>query len=107
MTNGLIFIIRKSLILYIKSFKPINSFNLTLLFIIFIFYILLFISFINKNNLLIKTESINDIISLNVKVNKRVIWFNNLFKDLLYIYSSFNKVFIWLCFNLYKILMIF
>ena len=72
------FIIRKLLILYIKSFKPINSFNLISLFIIFISYILLFISFINKSNFLIKVKFINDIISLNVKVNKRVIWFNNL-----------------------------
>ena len=73
MINGLISTIYKSSVLYIKSFKPINSFNLISLFIIFIFYILLFVSFINKNNLLIKVKSINDIISFNVKLNKKVV----------------------------------
>jgi len=73
MTNKLTFIIRKLLVLYIKFFKPTNSFSLTSLFIIFISYILLFVSFINKSNLLIKTKSINDIISFNVKLNKRVV----------------------------------
>jgi len=77
--------IRKSSILYIKSFKPISSFNLTLFFIIFISYILLSVSFINKNNFLIKVKFINDIISFNIKLNKRVVWFNNLFKDFLYV----------------------
>ena len=85
MTNGLIFTIYKSLDLYNKSFKPISSLNLISLFIISIFYILLFISFINKDNLLIKAESINDIISFNIKLSKRVVWFNNLFKDFLYV----------------------
>ena len=79
------FIIYKSLVLYIKSFKLISSLNLTLLFIIFISYILLSVSLINKSNLLIKTKSISDIISFNVKLNKRVVWFNSLFKDFLYI----------------------
>jgi hypothetical protein len=73
MTNGLIFIIRKSLILYIKSFKPTNSLSPISLFIIFISYILLSVSFINKSNLLIKAESISNIISFNVKLNKRVV----------------------------------
>jgi hypothetical protein len=73
MTNKLTFIIYKLLILYIKPFKPTNSFSLTSLFIIFISYILLFISFINKSNFLIKVKSINNIISFNVKLNKRVI----------------------------------
>ena len=73
MINGLTFIIYKSLILYIKSFKPISSLNLTSLFIIFISYILLFISFINKSNFLIKVEFISDIISFNIKLNKRVV----------------------------------
>jgi len=77
--------IHKSLILCIKSFKPTSSFNLISLFIIFIFYILLSVSFINEDNLLIKAESISDIISFNVKLNKRVVWFNSLFKDFLYI----------------------
>jgi len=54
--------IYKLLNLFNKSFKLINSFSLISLFIIFIFYILL-----------IKAEFINDIISLNIKSNKRVI----------------------------------
>jgi hypothetical protein len=73
MINGLTFIIYKSLILYIKSFKPISSLNLTSLFIIFISYILLSVSFIIESNLLIKAGFISDIISFNVKLNKRVI----------------------------------
>jgi len=85
MTNKLTFIIYKSSILYIRSFKPISSLSLISLFIISISYILLFISFINKSNLLIKARFINDIISFNVKLSKKVIEFNNLFKDLLYV----------------------
>ena len=85
MINGLMFMTYKSSDSYNKSFKPINSFSLTSLFIISIFYILLFVSFINKSNLLIKTEFISDIISLSVKLNKRVVWFNSLFKDSLYV----------------------
>jgi hypothetical protein len=81
MINELIFTIYKSLNSYNKSFKSINSFNLTSLFIISISYILLFISFINKSNLLIKAKFINNIISFNIKLKKRVIWFNSLFKD--------------------------
>jgi hypothetical protein len=73
MTNGLIFTIYKSLDLYNKSFKPINSFSLTSLFIISISYILLSVSLINKSNFLIKAKSISDIISLNIKLKKRVI----------------------------------
>ena len=85
MTNGLTSTIRKSSVPYIKSFKPTSSLSLTSLFIISISYILLFISLINKSNLLIKAESINDIISFNIKLSKRVVWFNNLFKDFLYV----------------------
>ena len=85
MINGLMSMTYKSSDSYNKSFKPINSFSLTSLFIISIFYILLFVSFINKSNLLIKTEFISDIISLSVKLNKRVVWFNSLFKDSLYV----------------------
>ena len=73
MINGLISIIRKSLILYIKSFKPTNSLSPISLFIIFISYILLSVSFINKGNLLIKVKFISDIISFNVKLSKRVV----------------------------------
>jgi len=73
MTNGLISTIRKSSVPYIKSFKPTSSLNLTSLFIIFISYILLSVSLINKDNLLIKVRSISNIISLNVKLNKRVV----------------------------------
>jgi hypothetical protein len=73
MINKLTSIIYKSSILFNKSFNPTNSFNLILLFIIFISYILLFISLINKSNLLIKAEFINNIISFNIKLNKRVI----------------------------------
>jgi hypothetical protein len=73
MTNKLTFIIRKSLIPYIKPFKLISSFNLTSLSVISISYILLSISFINKSNFLIKVEFINNIISFNIKLNKRVV----------------------------------
>ena len=73
MTNGLISTIRKSSVPYIKSFKPTSSLNLTSLFIISISYILLSVSLINKSNLLIKAGFINDIISFNVKLNKRVV----------------------------------
>ena len=73
MTNKLMFIIRKSLVLYIKSFKPISSLNLILFSVISISYILLFISLINESNLLIKAGFISDIISLSVKLSKRVV----------------------------------
>jgi hypothetical protein len=73
MTNRLISMIYKSLILYIKSFKLINSFSLTSLFILYVFYILLFISLINEDNLLIKVKFISDIISFNIKLNKRIV----------------------------------
>jgi hypothetical protein len=73
MTNRLISMIYKSLILYIKSFKLINSFSLTSLFIISVFYILLFISLISEDNLLIKVKFISDIISFNIKLNKRIV----------------------------------
>jgi hypothetical protein len=71
-------IIYKCLILGNKFLKLINSrlissFKLILLFIIFIFYILLSISFINKGNLLINIRSISNIISFNIKLNKRVV----------------------------------
>ena len=85
MTNGLTSTIRKSSVPYIKSFKPISSFSPTLLSIISISYILLFISLINKSNLLIKARSISDIISLNVKLSKRVVWSNSLLKDPSYV----------------------
>jgi len=85
MINGLTSTIYKLLISCIKSFKPISSLSPTLLSVIFISYILLSVSFINKDNLLIKAESINDIISFNIKLSKRVVWFNNLFKDFLYV----------------------
>jgi hypothetical protein len=73
MINKLMFIIYKLLDLYNKSFKPISSFSPISLFIIFISYILLFVSFINKSNFLIKAKFINDIISFNIKLNKRVV----------------------------------
>ena len=73
MTNGLTSTIRKSSVPYIKSFKPISSFSPTLLSIISISYILLFISLINESNLLIKAGFISDIISLSVKLSKRVV----------------------------------
>jgi hypothetical protein len=73
MTNRLIFIIYKSLDLYNRSFKLISSLSLILLFIISISYILLFISFINKGNLLVKAGFISNIISLNIKIEKRVV----------------------------------
>jgi len=73
MINELTSTIRKSSVPYIKSFKPTSSLNLTSLFIISISYILLSVSLINKSNLLIKAGFINDIISFNVKLNKRVV----------------------------------
>jgi len=66
-------IIYKSSVLYIKSFKLISSLNLTLLFIIFISYILLSVSLINKSNLLIKVKSVNNIISFNIKLSKKIV----------------------------------
>ena len=73
MINELTSTIRKSSVPYIKSFKPTSSLNLTSLFIISISYILLSVSLTNKSNFLIKVKSINDIISFNVKLNKRVV----------------------------------
>jgi len=73
MINELTSTIRKSSVPYIKSFKPTSSLNLTSLFIISISYILLSVSLINKSNLLIKAGFINDIISFNVKLNKKVV----------------------------------
>ena len=72
-TNGLTSTIRKSLIPYIKYFKPTSSLSLTSLFIISISYILLSVSLINEDNLLVKAGSISDIISFNVKLSKRVV----------------------------------
>jgi hypothetical protein len=65
--------IYKLLDLYNKSFKPISSSSLILLSIISISYILLFISSINKGNLLIKAGSTSNIISLSVKLRRRVV----------------------------------
>jgi len=73
MINKLMSIIYKSSVLYIKSFKLISSLNLTLLFIIFISYILLSVSLINKSNLLIKVKSVNNIISFNIKLSKKIV----------------------------------
>ena len=73
MINGLTSTIRKSSVLYIKSSRPISSLNPTSLSVIFISYILLSVSPINKGNLLIKAESVSDIISFNVKPSKRVV----------------------------------
>jgi len=107
MTNKLIFIIYKLLDLYNRSFKLISSLSPTLLSVISISYILLFISLTNKGNLLIKAGFVSDIISLSVKLGRRVVWSNSLLKDSLYIYPSFNKVFIRLYLSLYRILVIF
>ena len=85
MTNELTSTIRKSSVPYIKSFKPTSSLNLTSLFIISISYILLSVSLINEGNLLVKAGSVSDIISLSVKLSKRVVWSNNLLKDPSYV----------------------
>ena len=85
MTSGLISTIRKSSVLYIKSFKPTSSLSPTLLFVISISYILLSVSLISEGNLLVKAESISDIISLSVKLSKRVVWSNSLLKDPSYV----------------------
>jgi hypothetical protein len=55
------------------SSKLISSLKPILLFITFISYILLFISLITKGTLLIKAGSISNIISLSVKLSKRVV----------------------------------
>jgi hypothetical protein len=94
MTNGLIFIIYKLLDLYNRSFKPISSPSLTSLSIISISYILLSVSFISKGNLLVKARFVSNIISLSIKLGRRVVWFSSLLKDPLYVYLSFDKVFI-------------
>jgi hypothetical protein len=53
--------------------KLISFLKLILLSIIFISYILLFISLINKSNLLVNIRFINNIISLSIKLNKKVV----------------------------------
>jgi hypothetical protein len=73
MTNGLTSMTYKSSDSYNKSFKPISSLSLTSLSVISISYILLFVSPISEDNLLIKAGSVSDIISLSVKLNKRVV----------------------------------
>ena len=77
--------IRKSSVPYIKSFKPISFLSLTSLSVISISYILLSVSLINEDNLLVKAESVNNIISFNVKLSKRVVWSSSLLKDPLYV----------------------
>jgi hypothetical protein len=73
MTNGLTSTTYKSLDSYNKSFRPISSLSPTSLSIISISYILLSVSLTNKGNLLIKAGSVSDIISLSVKLGKRVV----------------------------------
>ena len=85
MTSGLTSTIRKSSVLYIKSFKPTSSLSLTSLSIISISYILLSVSLISEGNLLIKAGSVSDIISLSVKPGKRVVWSSSLLKDPSYV----------------------
>ena len=85
MTNGLTSTIRKSSDSYDRSSKPISSLSLTSLSIISISYILLSVSPTSEGNLLIKAGSVSDIISFNVKLSKRVVWFNSLLKDPLYV----------------------
>jgi hypothetical protein len=85
MTNGLTSTTYKSSDSYNRSFRPISSFSLTSLFIISISYILLSVSPTSEGNLLVKAGSVSDIISLSVKLSKRVVWFNSLLKNLLYV----------------------
>ena len=73
MTNGLTSMIRKSSDSYNRSSKLTSSPSLTLLSIISISYILLFVSPTNKGNLLIKAGSTSDIISLSIKLGRRVV----------------------------------
>jgi hypothetical protein len=73
MTNGLTSTIRKSSDSYDKSFKPTSSSSLTSLSIISISYILLSVSPISEDNLLVKTGSVSDIISLSIKPGRRVV----------------------------------
>jgi hypothetical protein len=73
MTNGLISMIYKSLDLYNRSSKLTSSPSLTLLSIISISYILLSISPTSKGNLLVKAGSASNIISLSIKLGRRVV----------------------------------
>jgi hypothetical protein len=73
MTNGLTSIIHKSLDLYNRSSKPISSLSPTLLSVISISYILLSVSPTSKGNLLVKAESVSNIISSSVKPGRRVV----------------------------------
>jgi hypothetical protein len=59
--------------LYNRSFKLISSLSLTSLSIISISYILLSISPISESNLLVKVGSMSNIISLSIKLGKRVV----------------------------------
>jgi hypothetical protein len=93
--------------LYNRSSKPISSLSLTSLSIISISCILLSVSPTSEGNLLVKVGSASNIISPSVKPGRRVVWSSSLLKDSLYIYPSFNKVFIRLCLGLRRILVIF
>jgi hypothetical protein len=73
MTNGLISIIYKSSDSYNRSSKPTSSLSPTSLFVISISCILLSVSPISKGNLLVKAGSASDIISLSVKLGRRVV----------------------------------
>jgi hypothetical protein len=63
----------KLLDLYNRSSKLISSPSLTSLSVISISCILLFISLISKGNLLVKVGSVSNIISLSVKLGRRVV----------------------------------
>jgi hypothetical protein len=72
------FIVYKYLVISNKflvliSFKLISFPKLTLLSVISIYYILLFISLINKSNLLVNIKSISNIISLSIKLDKKIV----------------------------------
>jgi hypothetical protein len=81
MTNVLTFIICKFLVLGNRFSRLISSSPLILHSIIFISYILLSVSSTIKGTLLVKVGSISDIISLSVKLGRRVVWFNSLLNN--------------------------
>ena len=85
MISGLTSTIRKSSVPYIKSSKPTSSLSPTSLSIISISYILLSVSSINESNLLVKAGSVSNIISLSVKLSKRIVWSSSLLKDPSYV----------------------
>jgi hypothetical protein len=77
----LISIVCKFLVLGNRFSRLISSPPLILHSVISISYILLSVSPIIKGTLLVKAGSISDIISLSVKLGRRVVWSNSLLNN--------------------------